>query len=80
MVLTKAQTLRYTKEAFKAVFPQADIDSVTLKNGKSITQNFYALASRSNINLQNKDWGELKKKFGEILKNITQKLFCLKMV
>ena len=74
MVLTKSQIKRYTKEAFKAVFPQADIDSVTLKNGKSITQNFYALASRSNINLQNKDWGEFKKKFGEILKKYHPKV------
>lgn len=74
MVLTKSQIKRYTKEAFKAVFPQADVDSVTLKNGKSITQNFYALASRSNINLQNNDWGKLKKKFGEILKKYHPKV------
>lgn len=68
MVLTKSQINRYTKEAFKAVFPQADVDDVYLKNGKSITQNFYALAVKSHIDLQNRDWQALKEKFEKILK------------
>lgn len=67
MVLTKSQILRYTKEAFKAVFPQADVDNVSLKNSKSITQNFYSLASRAHIDLQGKAWKALKDKFSEIL-------------
>lgn len=70
MVLTKSQILRYTKEAFKAVFPQVDVDNVSLKNGKSITQNFYSLAVKSNIKLQGqKVWNDLKTQFGKILTN-----------
>lgn len=68
MVLSKSQILRYTKEAFKSKFPQADVDRVTLKPGKSITQNFYSLASKSRITLQNNDWSELKKRFDKILR------------